>query len=165
MTTPHPNVREKRCWYELSLRHLRMARRLLACGFPDGAAFHAYHTYECALSAVIAASGWQVPPQGRMKMVTPRGLRVYHGPAGSFPDEGTHKARITLFNQIANHSAAYWNRHMTLSRFLTVNARNDALYYNQSTDQLPHQIYPRNSVEGLLVDIHAFLREVWQEIR
>ena len=51
----------KRKWFALAQRHRRMAERLLRSGFADGAVFHAYHAYECVVSALIAAHGVPVP--------------------------------------------------------------------------------------------------------
>ncbi len=66
----------KRKWYGLTLRHLRMASRLLDSGFPNGAIFHTCHAYECVLSAFIAAHGYPVPPEGWAKLASPKGTKV-----------------------------------------------------------------------------------------
>ena len=39
-----------------------MAERLRRSDYFDGAVFHAYHAYECAISAFLAARGVSVPP-------------------------------------------------------------------------------------------------------
>ena len=39
MTSRSARPEPKRKWFQLALRHLRMAQRLLDSGFPDGAAF------------------------------------------------------------------------------------------------------------------------------
>lgn len=71
----------KRKWYGLALRHLRMASRLLDSGFADGASFHAYHAYECVLSAFIAGHSYPVPPEGWTKLVTPKGKDIFNYPS------------------------------------------------------------------------------------
>jgi HEPN domain-containing protein len=72
MTTISAMPDPKRKWYGLALRHLRMASRLLDSGFADGTVFHAYHAYGCVLSALIAAKGYPVPPDGKTQTISPR---------------------------------------------------------------------------------------------
>lgn len=157
----------KRKWYGLALRHRRIAARLLRLGFADGAAFHAYHAYECILSAHIAASGFAVPPEGSTMLSTPSGktIKVYPSPGGYIKETSTHKARIVFFGEVADRTKPYFATYSTLSRFLTVNARNDALYYDATHDLLPQQRYTLAQVAGLLPLVRRFAREVWQEIR
>ena len=164
MTPPLLRSHHKRRWYALALRHLRMARALLRTGLADGAVFHAYHAYECTLSAVIAESGWPVPPRRAKTLSGPKGVRIYQGPAGTFPDTGAHKARIVLFEQVADRSTAYWRRHSSLVSFLPT-ARNEALYYDDALDKLPHERYSRAWAAALLPDVHRFMRESWRVIR
>lgn len=82
-TTP-PDYKRK--WYGLALRHLRMASRLLDSGFSDGAIFHAYHAYECVLSAFITAHNYPVPPEGWTKLTSPSGKSIlaYPSPRGGY---------------------------------------------------------------------------------
>ena len=54
---PNPHAYEARKWFQLGVRHLGIASSLVGT-FPDGSAFHTYHAFECAISAVIAAKGW-----------------------------------------------------------------------------------------------------------
>ena len=87
-----------------------MAERLRRAGFADSAAFHAYHAFECTMSALIAAHNPPVPT--------------------------SHGTRLALFAHVADPAKPY---SVTVSRLfaLTVQARNDALYYDEGTDQLP----------------------------
>jgi len=157
----------KRKWYGLALRHHRMASRLLRRGFADGAAFHAYHAFECTLSAHIAASGYEVPPEGWTRLHTPSGktIRAYPSPGGGIQDRSAHKARLVFFDQVADRTKPYFATYSILSRFLTVDARNDALYYDAPSDLLPQQHYPRAQVAGLLPLVRQFAREMWREIQ
>lgn len=163
LTVPSP----KRKWFGLALRHLRMASRLLDSGFADGCVFHAYHAYECVLSALIAAKGYPVPPDGKTLMVSPRGKKVfgYPSPQGIVPNQGTHKARQIFFMELADMSKPYFARHSELSRYVTLDDRMDSLYYDTARDQLPHQVYNRDFAVEILPQIHLFAREVWKEIR
>lgn len=157
----------KRKWYGLAQRHLRMATRLLRRGFADGATFHTYHAFECILSAHIAASGYDVPPQGWTKLNTPSGktVKAYPSPGGGIQEKAAHKARLVFFDEVADRTKPYFATYSTLSRFLTVAARNDALYYDATSDLLPQQRYPPAQVTGLLPMVRRFAREVWREIR
>jgi hypothetical protein len=113
-------IREDRKWFYLGLRHLRMAHRLLKVGFADGAVFHAYHGFECLLSAVIAAKGYRVPPEGWGTLQLPSGLSVqaYRSPRGMIRDHNAHKARIVLFDELADHERAYFGAYNHLRTFL-----------------------------------------------
>lgn len=164
--------REKRKWYAIALRHLRIASRLERSGFVDGMVFHAYHAYECAVSALIAARGHPVPPQGRVVKTVGSGasaktIRFYNRPGGSgtLPDEGAHKVRWTLFALLADKSKPYYRTHAQLSRFLTTNERNAALYYDPVINKLPHEVYTPGTTAGLLEAVKTFVKEVWQDIR
>ncbi len=167
MTTVSTLPNPKRKWYGLALRHLRMASRLLDFGFADGTVFHAYHAYECVLSALIAANGYPVPPDGKTQMVSPKGNKVfgYPSPLGNFHQQGTHKVRQIFFMELADKGKPYYAQHLVLSRFITLNDRMDSLYYDTTRDQLPHQAYNQNFAVGIIPQIHLFAREVWKEIR
>ena len=92
-STPHP----ERKWYGLALRHLRIASRLLRAGFPDAAYFNAYHAFECAVSAVIAAKGYQVPPEGKIKIKAgKKTIRYYPSPSGQIKEDST-QSQIDTF--------------------------------------------------------------------
>jgi hypothetical protein len=157
----------KRKWYRLAVRHLRMARRLLGSGFADGAFFHAYHGYECALNAVIAASGYAVPPAGATTYTLPSGKksRAYPSPKGRITETSVHKARVAFFDEVADRGKPYFTTHARLSSFLSIPARNSALYYDSNLDLLPQQRYGHRTVLGLLRVVEQFAGEVWQDIR
>ncbi len=167
MTTVSTLPDAKRKWYGLALRHLRMASRLMDSGFADGAVVHAYHAYECVLSAFIAAKGYPVPPDGKAQTVSPKGTKVfgYPSPQGNFLQYGTHKVRQIFFMELADKNKPYHSQHLVLSRFITLNDRMDSLYYDTTRDQLPSQVYNRNFAVGIIPQIHVFAREVWKEIR
>lgn len=157
----------KRRWYGLAQRHLRISARLLRSGFADGATFHAYHAFECTLSAMVAARGYAVPPEGWVSLLTPSGrvIHAYPSPGGGITDRSAHKARIVFFRELADATKPYAATFNRLSRFLTVTMRNDTLYYDASLDLLPQQRHTDASVRGLLPMVRLFAREVWQEIR
>ena len=167
MTTIRPRPAEKRKWYGLSLRHLRIARRLLGAGFSDGAVFHVYHAYECALSAMIAAQGYVVPPEGWTKLAAPSGKPIssYPSPSGGIQERSAHKARVIFFNELSDHAKPYFATHSILSRFLTLSDRNRALYYDAVRDRLPHEAFNRSFAAALLPRIRQFAQELWQDIR
>jgi HEPN domain-containing protein len=150
-----------------SQTHLRMASRLLDSGFADGAVFHTYHAYECVLSALIAANGYPVPPDGKIPSVSPTGKRVfgYPYPKGILLEPSTHKVRQIFFMELADKSKPYYAQHLNLSRFIRLNDRMDSLYYDAVRDQLPYDVYSRSFAVGAIPQIHLFAREVWKEIR
>ncbi len=117
-------IREDRKWYYLGLRHLRMAFRLMRSGYADGAVFHAYHGYEWVLSALIAAKGYPVPPEGwtTLRLPTGRVLQAYPSPQGMIPDHNAHKARIVFFDQLADRTESYYRDFNRLSRRDSVKA-------------------------------------------
>lgn len=108
----------KRRWLRLAVRHLRMSRRLLESGFADGAMFHTYHAYECALSTVIAASGYSVPPKGWVELSDPddpkKTVRYYASPKGHFKEGSSHKARVVLFKQLADQAKPYYSTYVLI---------------------------------------------------
>lgn len=162
-TLPDP----KRKWYGLALRHLRMASRLLDAGFADGAIFHTYHAYECVLSALIAAKGYPVPPQGRVQLISPQGKKVlgYPLPQGNVLEQSAHKARQVFFMRLADQNKPYYAQHQALSRFITLNDRMDSLYYDAVQDRLPYEVYNNAFAIGILPQVRWFAHEVWQDIR
>lgn len=157
---------QKRKWYSLALRHLRMASRLLDSGFADGATFHIYHAYECVLSAFIAAHGYPVPPEGWTALTSPTGkiIRAYPSPGGGIQDKSAHKARLMFFIDLADVTKLYYTHHRTLGRYLTLGVRMDALYYDANADRLPHEVYNRSFAFDLLPEVHLFAQKVWKEI-
>jgi HEPN domain-containing protein len=128
----------KRKWYALAQRHRRMAERLLRSRFADGAVFHAYHAYECAISALIAANGVPVPT--------------------------SHAGRFALFAGLRDVTKPYATTQLRLQR-LTVQARNASLYYDEVNDALPTDRFNAAFAAAMLPLVHRFAREVWQEIR
>ena len=52
-----PPLSDKDVWLALADRHLGMALTLGTAGFHDGGFFHAYHAFECFISAGICARG------------------------------------------------------------------------------------------------------------
>lgn len=143
-----------------------MASLLLRAGFADGSVFHAYHAYECALSSLIAAKRYPVPPAGwtRLRLPSGRTIEAYPSPRGGIPDRSAHKARIVFFDQLADRTRPYYTTHTRLRRFLTVQDRLGALYYDAVTDRLPEQRYRAAFATGLLTEVHRFVREVRVEI-
>ena len=154
----------KRRWLRLAVRHLRMSQRLLESGFADGSMFHAYHAYECALSTIIAASGYSVPPKGWVELPDPddpkKIIRYYPSPKGHFKEGSSHKARVVLFKQLADQAKPYYSTYKLLRSGLTVAIRNDALYYDVDSDLLPQQRYDAAYVKGIWLDVRQFVEEV-----
>lgn len=159
-------VREDRKWYYLGLRHLRMSHRLLRLGFADGAVFHAYHGFECLLSALIAANDYPVPPEGWTTLRLPSGTSVqaYPSPHGMIRDHNAHKARIVLFDQLADGASAYYSTYNHLRAFLTYRDRLGSLYYDATLNRLPEEQYASSFVAGLLPALTRFAQEVRIEI-
>jgi hypothetical protein len=167
MTTPPASApHRERQWYGLALRHLRMASLLLT-SYPDGAFFHCYHAYECAVSALIAARGYHVPPEGRTYYVNASGKQVkyYPSPTRQITEPSSHKAKFLLFNDLADRTKQYFSIHSTLSRFITVVARNDALYYNEPLNLLPQDRLTTSDALSAYREVRKFALEIWKEIR
>ncbi len=140
-----------------------MARRLLQAGFVDGAVFHSYHAFECVLSAYIARSGYNVPPEGRIAQQG-KGRLHYPSPSGGFDDPGAHKARLKLFGELGDPSKPYYSRYRAMMRYLSVDFRNKALYYDRTRRRLPQHEYTANFATLFLQEVHDFAREVRSEI-
>lgn len=128
----------KRRWYALAQRHRRMAERLLRSGFADGAVFHAFHAYECTVSALIAARGIPVPPN--------------------------HARRFALFQALRSAASPYATTQAGLDLF-TVATRNASLYLDGRTGLPPADQFDAAFVHRVLPIVHRFSREVWEEIR
>ena len=167
MTPSLAHQYQKRKWYGLALRHLRVCSRLLRAEFPDAVVFHSYHAFECVLNAFIAWKGYDVPPQGWTVITLPSGkkFRHYPSPGGGVAERSEHKARLQLFKELADPAKPYFRIYSTLSRFMTLNDRNNALYYDAIFDQLPHERYNMPDAEAMYKDVYAFIRSVGQEIR
>jgi hypothetical protein len=162
MTASPTGAHPKRKWYELTLRHLRMSLRLLRAGFPDGAYFHAYHAYECAVSALIAARGYNVPPEGKVKGKP----GYYPAPAGHIPaNQSTHQIKLLMFDKLADRSKPYFSIHSKLKSFMPVNARMTALYYDATSNRMPHDIHKYTDALAAYHEVRIFAREVWKDIR
>ncbi len=164
MTTAPPSLRQDRKWYGLSLRHLRMSLRLLRRGFADGSYFHAYHAFECAVSAVIAAKGFPVPPDGKAYTKGAGRKGYYNGPGGPIYEASTHKSRLILFDQVADRSKPYYGTYSTLKRILTNKVRSDTLYYDSVNDLLPWQHFNHSLTQGLYQQVRSMVSEVREEI-
>ena len=139
-----------------------MATRLSRDGFADGAVFHAYHAYECVISAFIAANGYPVPPEGWNSLHLPSGkmVKAFAPPHGAIQDRNAHKARIVFFDQLSDPTKPYFATHQRLRTFITYQDRLDALYYDPVSNWLPHQRYPMLFAAGLLPVVAQFAREV-----
>lgn len=167
MTAATPGIKEDRKWYGLALRHRRMASVLLRAGFADGAVFHAYHAYECVLSAFIAAKGYPVPPEGWTTLRSPLGrtIKAYPSAAAPIQDRSAHKARLIFFDQLADQTKSYYKIFVQLSRFITHLDRQGALYYDVKVDRLPHEQYNASFAHLLLPVVDQFIQDVRPEIR
>lgn len=115
-----------------------MAVRLLRSNFLDGAVFHAYHAFECVVSAAIAAEGVAVPP--------------------------SHSGRLALFNQIHDQTASFAPTYQRLS-YILARTRNEALYFDEVKDIFPGDRFSQAFVDDLLPLVDQFAREAWREIR
>ena len=144
-----------------------MALVLLRAGFAEGAVFHAYHAYECILSAFIAAKGYPVPPEGWTKIRSPSGklIHAYPSPAAPIKDRSAHKARIVFFDHLADRTKPYFATHGRLRRIITLSDRQSALYYDAVVYRLPHEQYNVSFAQGLLPLVYGFARDVRSEIR
>ncbi len=115
-----------------------MAEFLRRAGYPDGAVFHAYHGYECTVSAYRASRGLRVPT--------------------------SHGARFRSFDEVLNSSrpsaAAYRQ-----GDFLTVRVRNDALCFDELGDRLPSDLFDEAYLEILMPLVHQFAQTDWRKIR
>lgn len=115
-----------------------MAERLQRAGFFDGAVFHAFHAYECVVSALIAAHGNPVPPN--------------------------HTRRFVLFAVLRDAACPYAATQTEL-RVLRLPVRNASLYLDEQSGLLPPDLFDAAFVDRVLPLVHRFSREVWAEIR
>jgi hypothetical protein len=90
--------------------------------------------------------------------------KVFRTPSGQ-SEPSTHKARILIFNNLADHTKPYFAIHSRLGRIATVQARNDALYYDPMLGQLPEEKYDNHFAGALVFEVRALAQEIWQEIR
>ncbi len=152
-------------WYRLGLRHLRVARCLLGLGFYDAAVFHAYHAYECGVSAVIAANGYEVPPWGG-RASSPLGARgiEYSCRGGNVIEPSTHQARISMFNKLADHTESYYRIHERLQRYVQTK-RSESLYLDRNTGTLPHENLSTAFAEQLTTRVREFAKALWSDMR
>jgi HEPN domain-containing protein len=144
-----------------------MASVLLRAGFADGAVFHAYHAYECVLSAFIAVKGYPVPPEGWTTLRLPSGksIKAYQSTAAPIQDRSAHKARLIFFDQLADQTKSYYKIFVQLSRIITVSDRQGTLYYDATVDRLPHEQYNASFAQELLPAVDQFIQDVRPEIR
>jgi hypothetical protein len=139
-----------------------MSRRLLRSGFADGAVFHAYHAFECLLSAFIALNGYPVPPRGWTSLRLPHGrvVHAYPSPYGIIQEHNTHMARFVLFEELADHAKPLYANYLQLRTFLTYQDRLDSLYYKPSLNQLPEELYLASFAEQLVLVPSRFATNV-----
>jgi hypothetical protein len=160
---PNPHAYESRKWFQLGVRHLRIASSLLST-FPDGCVFHTYHAFEHCVSALIAAKGYPVPPEGRTPVVSGPRRMVYHSPSGTLPGEqSTHKVKLELFDQLANKAKRYYGTFSSLKRFLTP-LRNHSLYYDPNNDLLPRQRFTRLDALQIYQRVRGWAKQLREDI-
>lgn len=93
-------------------------------------------------------------------------IQYYVNPSGKKLEElSTHKVRFILFEDLADHSKPFYIRYATLKRFLTNDARNNALYYDDKTDRWPHEQFTHSYVASLYNEVRGFVREVKGEVK
>ncbi|MBT9586472.1 hypothetical protein IV102_24220 [bacterium] len=120
-----------RAWLELASRHLAMAR-LLRPDHPDGAFFHVYHGFECALTAQL------------IRLAPTEGI-----PVG-------HRDKVDLFldrvadQLLEDRVSALWPR---------LDRRNEALYIGWRGTRLrkPDALFTAAQVGPLLHEIEELL--------
>ena len=166
MTPSPPQPDAKRKWQDLAQQHLAMADLLRQGQFPGGAVFHTYHAFECIVSALIAARGWQVPPEGWTSLTLPSGkvVKAYPSPGGRIEEKSAHLARLKFFDELADRTRPYYNLYRTMRTFITVDARNNALYYNAPRNRLPDEEYSLLFAAAFYADMQQFVAEESQEI-
>ena len=166
MTAPL-SAPEDRKWIYLGLRHLRMSRRLLRSGFADGAIFHAYHGFECLLSAVIAANGYPVRPRGWTAVRLPQGktVQAYPSPSGVIEEHNAHRARLILFEELVDQSKLHYASYLELRALLKYQDRLDSLYYQPSLNLLPEEIFSAPFAAELVLALTRFASNVRGDIR
>ena len=76
----------------------------------------------------------------------------------------SHHGRLRLFARFLDPPRAYAAAYTRLG-YLTMQVRNQSLYYDEVRNLLPSDRYGRAYVDRLLPDVHRFAREVWYEIR
>jgi len=158
-------VRADRKWHSIAVRHLSMASELLRKGFDDGAFFHCYHAYECALSAVIANAGYPVPPDARRFTTASPRQSYYSAPKGPMSgNQSSHLAKLALFEQVAKRSTPYYQRHLILKTLVKPVARNDSLYYDSRLDRLPWNAFDHDEVLFIHNELMELVAEILDEI-
>lgn len=116
-----------------------MSERMLRSGFQDGALFHAFHAYECAISVLIGGYGLPVPTD--------------------------HARRFMLLNRLLSLESPHAETNAILLAVLTVQTRSKSLYFDEGTNQLPTDRFDRDFVARVLPIVHRFAREVLTKIR
>ena len=137
-------------WIRLAVRHVRMGRKLQG-KFPDGTTFHAYHAFECAVSAYIAARGRKVPPLDKKSGV----------PVNPKSD---HKRKLVLFRHLTKTSDHSNGLFTLVSRYMTTILRNDTLYHNGQTNQFPFDLHRFPSSGLWIKEVSDFVAAVDQDI-
>lgn len=160
-STSHP---EKDKWLRLAVRHLRMAVKLYDKGLADGASFHSYHAFECTASAFLAFKGSPVPPEGKAKTkIKGKWVRHYSSPRGPITEQSTHKAKILIFEDLADKTSTYYSHYMTMSRFSNT-LRNATLYYDSITNKMPSEVFSKPDAADLFKDAKLFFELISIEL-
>ena len=133
-----PSEVVKRRWYALGQRHRRLAEYLRRWAYFDGSVFHAYHAYECVISAHLVGAGLRVP--------------------------ASHAGRLARFDDILDRSGPIAEAYQRLD-FRTIRVRNESLYDEVDGDLCPEDRFDAAYVEVLMPLVHAFARAVWRELR
>ena len=140
-------------WLRLAVRHLRICRSL-ANKFPDGTTFHAYHAFECAVSAFIAAHGRDVPPLDKKR-----------ASGGTPHPKSDHKRRISIFRKLTqptDHSNSLFGR---MAPYMTSELRNDSLYHDGTTNRFPYETHRFLGVSTWVSDVEQFIYAVSDDIK
>ncbi|MDP9363400.1 MAG: hypothetical protein M3Q10_04065 [Chloroflexota bacterium] len=91
--------------------------------------FHAYHGYECAISAYLAAAGIDVPPSHSTRLIRFENLLDRYGPTGE------------AYQQLD---------------FFLVLVRNQTLYYQPEWDLSPVDRFHAEYIALVMPLVHAF---------
>jgi len=103
--------------------------------------------------------------RGATRLTSPRGKKVFIAPRSGRQEPSTHRAKVLFFDELADLTKPYAQLHAHLSRFMTNERRNNALYYDAVRDLLPQQRYNDVDVWVQWRAVRQFCREVWRDIR
>jgi hypothetical protein len=157
----------KQRWYELAVRHSSMADMLCNASPPycDGAYFHAYHAYECMVTAILASAkmpytreAWQYDPATHTYYYFD-----YHG--NRLDDRGEHYVYLMLARQIIGTTKPYSAAFDALAKHKP-NHRNQAIDYRFGYLKLPHDQAPYRceAVRHYVRQVQQFIEEVWRDL-